>query len=379
MRVVIAPDKFKGSLTAVEAAEAIATGVHDVLPGADVVLCPVADGGEGTLDVLMAAGGKRVDVAVRGPLSERLTAWYVLLRDTAYIESARACGIEFVRPSPETARAAHTYGVGELLAHALDNGARTLVLTVGGTASTDGGSGLLRALGADVVDSRGRPVELGGGALQAVAAVDLSAVRKRLGDAAVRVATDVTNPLLGPDGAAAVFGPQKGAGPADVRMLDAGLRTWAAALERAGAAAIADLPGAGAGGGVAGGVMAALGARAESGFDLVVDLTGVDTALAGADVVITGEGSLDRQSLAGKAPAGIAAMAGRAGATVLAVAGRVALTDRELADAGFSNARALVDHAPSVAHARRHAAPLLRAQAAELIRDWQRATASTRS
>lgn len=224
MRIVVAPDAFKGSLTAVEAAEAIAAGIHDVLPDAEVVRCPVADGGEGTLDVLLASGGERVDLRVSGPLSDPVSAWYVVLDGTAYIESARACGIEHVDPNPASARDGHTHGVGELMAHALDHGAQHLVLTVGGTASTDGGAGMLRALGAEIRDPAGGTVELGGGALTTVAQVDLSPVRRRLGTATVRVATDVTNPLFGPEGAAAVFGPQKGAGAADVVELDEALR-----------------------------------------------------------------------------------------------------------------------------------------------------------
>lgn len=370
MHVIVAPDAFKGSLTAVEAAEAIGAGVQDAVPDAEVTLCPVADGGEGTLDVLLAAGGKRVDLQVSGPLSEPVAAWYVVLDGTAYIESARACGIEYVEPSSASARAAHTYGVGELMAHALDHGAQCVVLTVGGTASTDGGTGMLQALGADVRDSTGEPVALGGGSLSTVATVDLSPVRRRLGDARVRVATDVTNPLLGPEGAAAVFGPQKGAGPEDVSELESGLRRWAAALERAGAAVVADLPGAGAGGGVAGGAMAALGAQAESGFELVVELTGVEQALRDAHLVITGEGSLDRQSLAGKAPAGVAAAAHRNAVPVLVIAGRIQLSEEELGRAGIAAGRALIDHAPSVEAAQRNAVSLLRNQAAELVRSW---------
>lgn len=370
VRVVVAPDKFKGSLTAVEAAEAIGAGVRDAEPDAEVVLCPVADGGEGTLDVLLAAGGKRVDLRVRGPLSRPVDAWYVVLDGTAYIESARACGIEHVEPSPATALAAHTYGVGELIAHALDTGARRIALTVGGTASTDGGAGMLLALGAKVLDTGGEPVGLGGGSLLTVAEVELAGVRDRLGDAAVRVATDVTNPLLGPSGAAAVFGPQKGATPVEVNELESALGAWAAALERAGAPAVAERPGAGAGGGVAAGAMAALGALAESGFDLVVELTGLEQALRGADLIVTGEGSLDRQSLAGKAPAGIAQRARAHGLPVLALAGRIALADEELAAAGIAAGVALVDHAPSVRHAQRNASSLLRDQAAALVRAW---------
>lgn len=361
-RVVVAPDKFKGSLTAVEAAEAIGAGVREALPDADVTLCPIADGGEGTLDVLLAAGGTRVDRRVSGPLSEPVEAWYVMLDGTAYVESARACGIEHVTPSAHVALAAHTRGIGELITDALERGARQLVLTVGGTASTDGGSGMLQALGARLTDAEGRSVGLGGGALGDVAAVDLTEPRRRLDDARVRVATDVTNPLHGTDGAAAVFGPQKGAGPAEVTTLRANLERWSEAL------GFTDRRSAGAGGGISAGAMAALGASAESGFDLVVELTGLADAIAAADLVITGEGSLDAQSLDGKAPAGIAAIARRHGVRVTAIAGRVDLSTDELSHAGISAATALTDHAPSAAVAVRDAAVLLRRLSTDLVR-----------
>ncbi|MBB5851899.1 glycerate kinase [Amycolatopsis umgeniensis] len=371
-RVVIAPDKFKGSLTAVEAAEAIAHGVRDALPEAEVSSCPVADGGEGTLDVLVAAGGRLVELPVRGPLDGTVEASYVLLDGTAYIESARACGIEFVEPSPEVALTAHTWGVGELLAHALDNGARRLVLTVGGTASTDGGAGMLAALGAGVFDAFGAPVGLGGGTLGRVASAELGPVRERLGSVEVAVATDVTNPLLGPRGAAAIFGPQKGAGPREVEQLDESLARWAQALRNAGTPDVSDLPGAGAGGGVAAGAIAGLGASVESGFQLIAGLTGVAGAIERADLVITGEGSLDEQSLDGKAPAGIAARAQEHAVPLMVLAGRIQLDESQLAGLGVVGSAALIDHAPSLDHARAHAAELLRERAGELVRAWAR-------
>ncbi|WP_409490181.1 glycerate kinase [Amycolatopsis sp. cmx-11-12] len=371
-RVVIAPDKFKGSLTAIEAAEAIADGVRDALPDAEVSSCPVADGGEGTLDVLVAAGGRLVELPVRGPLEATVDARYVMLDGTAYIESARACGIEFVEPSPEVALAAHTWGVGELLAHALDNGARRLVLTVGGTASTDGGAGMLAALGGGVFDAFGAPVGLGGGTLGRVASAELGPVRERLGDVTVAVATDVTNPLLGPRGAAAIFGPQKGAGPREVEQLDESLARWAQALRNAGTPDVSDIPGAGAGGGVAAGAIAGLGATVESGFQLIAGLTGVAAAIERADLVITGEGSLDEQSLDGKAPAGIAARAQEHAVPLMVLAGRIQLDESQLAGLGVVGSAALIDHAPSLDHARAHAAELLRERAGELVRAWAR-------
>jgi glycerate kinase len=370
-RVVIAPDKFKGSLTAVEAAEAIALGVRDALPDAEIVTCPVADGGEGTLDVLEAAGARIVRLTVRGPLEEPVNARYAVLDGTAYVESARACGIEFVEPGPETALAAHTWGVGELLMDALMHGARRLVLTVGGTASTDGGAGMLGALGAGVLDAFGAPVGLGGGTLSRVASTELTPVRERLAGVSVAVATDVTNPLLGPDGAAAVFGPQKGAGPEEVAALDAALGRWAHALQVGGAPDVTRVSGAGAGGGVAAGAIAGLGATVESGFDLIAGLTGVDQALDGADLVITGEGSLDEQSLNGKAPAGIAARARPRGVPLMALAGRIQLDEAGLASLGVIASSALIDHAESLDHARSNAAELLRVRAAVLVSGWR--------
>jgi glycerate kinase len=369
-RVVIAPDKFKGSVTAVEAAEAIALGVRDALPDAIVATCPVADGGEGTLDVLHAAGARAVDVRVRGPLDAPVDARYAVLDGTAYIESARACGIEFVQPSAPVSLLTHTWGVGQLMAHALDGGARRLVLTVGGTASTDGGAGMLQALGGQILDGSGSPIGLGGGPLREVAKVDLSAVTSRLSGVSVSVATDVTNPLLGEHGAAAVFGPQKGARAEEVAQLEEALKAWVRALRAAGLPDVSDVAGAGAGGGIAGGAIAGLGAALGSGFDLVVELTGVDNALEGADLVITGEGSLDAQSLHGKAPAGIAKRAGDRGIPLLALAGRIQLDDSQLAELGVVGHRALIEHSPSLAHAQAHAAELLREQAADLVRSW---------
>ncbi|SDZ18014.1 glycerate kinase [Amycolatopsis xylanica] len=368
MKVVIAPDKFKGSATAVEAADAIALGVLDALPDASVVRCPVADGGEGTLDVLAAAGAEIVSTRVSGPLGSPVDATYAVLDGCAYVESARACGIEFVTPSPSVSLQANTYGVGELIAHALSRGVERLVLTVGGTASTDGGAGMLQALGAQVLDGSDAPIGLGGGPLREVSEVDLTAVLTRLSGITIGVATDVTNPLLGPSGAAAVFGPQKGASPDEVAALEEALTAWARALHVIGAD-VADIPGSGAGGGIAAAALA-LGASVESGFDLIVGLTGVESALDGADLVITGEGSLDQQSLAGKAPAGIARRA--QGIPLLAIAGRIALDDTQLAALGVVGSRALIDHAPSLEYALANTPALLRAQAADLVRAWAR-------
>ncbi|MFC5997055.1 glycerate kinase [Pseudonocardia hispaniensis] len=370
MRVVVAPDKFKGSLTAVQAAAAMGEGVRAVMPDAEVVEIPMADGGEGTLDVLIAGGGKPVEVRVAGPVTDPVDACYAVCDGVAYVESAQACGLGYLEPTPWSALAAHTWGVGELLAHSLDQGISDIVLTVGGTASTDGGAGMLQALGCVVADAAGRRVGLGGQALTTVRAVDLTPVRRRCAGVRVRVATDVTNPLVGPSGAAAVFAPQKGAHDRDVAVLDRALHAWSRALVAAGAGRIAEIPGAGAGGGLAAGALAGFSASLVSGFDLVAELAGLGPAVARADLVVTGEGSLDAQSLAGKVPAGVARLAAARHTPVLAVAGRVRLDREALVAAGISGARALADHAPSLEHAHRHAYSLLRKETAALVRSW---------
>jgi glycerate kinase len=370
LRVVVAPDKFKGSLTAAQAADAMRAGVRDVVPDAQLQTLPMADGGEGTLEAVLAAGGRFVEVTVAGPTSEPVAAGFAILDGIAYVESARACGTEFVEPSPWAALHAHTWGVGELIATAFDHEVRGVVLTVGGTASTDGGAGMLAALGCALLGLDGRHVGLGGAALAGVRSVDLAPARARQAAVPFHVATDVRNPLLGPAGAAAVFGPQKGAAPKDVPVLDHALRAWAAALTRAGAPDPTDLPGAGAGGGLAAGAVAGLDATLVQGFPLLAELLGLDAALASADLAVTGEGSLDRQSLAGKVPAGVAAAARARGVATIAIAGKVELDGDTLVKAGFHGVGALVDRAGSPAEARQHAAALLREETAVRVELW---------
>ncbi|KRF08751.1 glycerate kinase [Arthrobacter sp. Soil782] len=355
MRILIAPDKFKGTLTGAEAAEAMAAGVRRVLPDARLTLQPIADGGEGTLEAVLAAGGDRRQTRVRGPLADWVDAPWALTGSTAVIETARASGLEFITPSETTAASAHCYGSGELLTAALDAGATEIVLGVGGSAMTDGGSGALRALGAKILDDDGGELPLGGLALARAAALDLSGLDPRLYRVRLRIAVDVQNPLFGPDGAAHVFGAQKGADAGLRAELDAALTRWAQLLENTTGVDVQQ-PGAGAAGGFPAAFLACSKASLEPGFELVAGLTGLDEKLAHADVVLTGEGSLDAQSQFGKAPLGLADRARDLGLPVLAVAGRITLSDADLAAHGVVQARSLADTAPSIAAAMEGAA-----------------------
>ena len=371
-RVLIATDKFKGSLTAVQVADRLTAGLRRAVPGLPVEALPVADGGEGTVAAAVAAGFERRETEVTGPLGTRVRAAYALRGDTAVVEMAEAAGLHRLPPGVLAPLTATTYGVGELLRAALDAGARTVVFGVGGSATTDGGAGMLAALGARFLDGRGAPVGPGGAALGALATVDLSGLDARLADVDVVLASDVDNPLTGPTGAAAVYGPQKGAGESDVTVLDAALTHYADVMERAaGATAVehALAPGAGAAGGLGYGALVGLGARFRPGIEVMLDVLGFAAALRRATVVITGEGSLDRQTLHGKAPAGVAAAAGAAGKEVIAVCGQLALPPEELRRMGIHREYALTDVEPDPARCMAQAGPLLETLAERIARD----------
>jgi glycerate kinase len=386
MRIVVAPDKFKGSLPAAEVAAAVAAGLRAARDDAEIVTMPVADGGEGTADAAVAAGFERVPVTAAGPAGDPVRASYARRDEVAVVELAAVCGLARLpagRPAPLTAS---SFGAGEVLRAALDAGARRIIFGVGGSASTDGGAGLLQALGARVLDARGEPVgretggrRLAGGAdLDAVAALDLTGLHSALHpalrggsrSAELILAADVDNPLAGPDGAAVVYGPQKGASPAEVAQLDASLRRWADVVATAVGKDWSRAPGAGAAGGVGFAALAVLGARLRPGIEVVLELTGLESLLAGADLVITGEGSLDAQSLAGKAPVGVARAAARHGVPVVAVAGRNMLTADELAAAGITAVYPLTDLEPDLERCHAEAAGLLRRAGRMIARDW---------
>ncbi|MEU8541503.1 glycerate kinase [Streptomyces sp. NPDC048717] len=371
-RVLVAADKFKGSLTAAQVAERVAAGLRRVLPGLDVETLPVADGGDGTVAAAVAAGFERREVTVTGPLGAPVTAAFALRGTTAVVEMAEASGLQLLPPGAFAPLTATTYGSGELLRAALDAGATTLVFGVGGSATTDGGAGMLTALGAVLRDADGEPVGPGGGALARLASADLSGVDPRLATVDLVLASDVDNPLTGPTGCAAVYGPQKGATPDDIDTLDAALAHYARVLEEAigpKAAALAAAPGAGGAGGIGYGALL-LGARFRPGIELMLDVLGFAPALARATLVITGEGSLDEQTPHGKAPAGVAAAARAAGKEVVAVCGRLALAPEALGAMGIRRAYPLTDLEPDPAKSIPNAGPLLERVAAEIAHDF---------
>lgn len=370
-RVLVAADKFKGSLTAVQVAERVTAGLRRVVPDVEVEALPVADGGDGTVAAAVAAGFERREVRVAGPLGHEVTAAFALRGDTAVVEMAEASGLQRLPAGVFAPLTASTYGSGELLRAALDAGARTIVFGVGGSATTDGGAGMLSALGARFLDADGEPVAPGGGGLADLAAADLSDLDPRLSAVELILASDVDNPLTGPKGAPAVYGPQKGAAPDDVEALDAALAHYARVLEAAvgpKATEYAAAPGAGAAGGIGYGALL-LGARFRAGIEVMLDVLGFAPALARAELVITGEGSLDEQTLHGKAPAGVAAAARGAGREVVAVCGRLALTPAALERAGIRRAYPLTEVEPDVARCIADAGPILERVAERIARD----------
>ena len=375
MRVVLAPDKFKGTLTAARVRSHLRAGLVGAVGPAgglevvEVVEVPVADGGDGTVDAVVDAGYELVPVTASGPTGDPVATGYARSGATAVVELATVSGLGQLPGGVLAPLAASSAGTGELVAAALDAGCTSVLIAVGGSACTDGGAGMVRALGAVLTGPGGAELPQGGAALADAVALDLSGLDPRLAGCEVVVACDVDNPLLGPHGAAAVYGPQKGAGPDDVAALEAGLRRWdelvSAATGRGGrvdgtdGGAVALTPGAGAAGGVAYGAMALLGAHLRPGIDLVLDLVGFTDALVGADLVVTGEGRLDAQTLSGKAPAGVAAAARAAGVPVVVVSGSCELDAAQVRRAGFAGAWSLVGLAGSPEQAMSDPGPLL--------------------
>lgn len=374
--VLIAPDKFKGTLTAAQVAAAVGRGLTAARPDVTAVELPVADGGDGTLDAAIAAGFVRVPVRVSGPVGNTVESAYAVRDGVAVLEMADACGLTRLPENRLAPMTASSTGLGQLIRAALDAGVDQIILGVGGSASTDGGAGLMTALGARLLDAAGADLPPGGGALSRLDRVELAGLHPRLAHTRMLLAGDVDNPLLGPHGAAATYGPQKGATAAQVQELDAALARWSEAVAsargrsvRADGLATIDIPGAGAAGGVGFAAIALLNAESRAGIDLFLEITGFYQHLVGAALVITGEGSLDAQTLRGKAPAGVAAAAGRAGIPVVAVAGRNQLGPAELSDGGFAAAYALSDLEADVARCLAEPIPLLERLGARIAAD----------
>lgn len=346
MRIIVAPDSFKGSLTAMEAAAAMRQGVLDALPDAEVLALPMADGGEGTTEALVAGtGGRLVPHVVTGPLGEPVEAAWGLLGDgeTAVIEMAAASGLLLVPPDRRDPKVTTTYGTGELIRAALDRGVRRIVVGIGGSATNDGGVGMVQALGGRFLKADGSEVGRGGAALLDLERIDLSGLDPRLAEVELLVACDVDNPLTGPRGAAAVYGPQKGATPEDVVLLDRALTRMADVMARDLGRDVRERPGAGAAGGLGAGFLGFLGARLRPGIEVVIEATGLDQQLAGAGLVISGEGRTDGQTLAGKVPLGVARAAARHGVPVVVISGAVTADADALLEQGI---HALLSIAP---------------------------------
>jgi glycerate kinase len=353
VKVVVAPDKFKGTLSAGEVAAALATGWRAGDPGAEVEECPVADGGEGTLDALLAAlGGLRRLAGVVGPLGDPVYAEYGLLETgagrSAVVEMARASGLALLSEARRDPLRATTRGTGQLILAAARHRPRRVMVCIGGSATNDAGAGMAQALGVRLIDEHGRDLPPGGAALRRLATIDAGGMYREVRDLEVVVASDVDNPLTGPRGASAVYGPQKGATPEQMVLLDEALAHFAAVVHRDLGIDVRDIPGAGAAGGLGAGLVAFLGARLRPGFELVAEALDLERRLETADVAVTGEGRYDRQTERGKAPAGVLRLAGEAGCRRVLVAGQIEEGVSPAADLVYSlAARAGLDAATS--------------------------------
>lgn len=374
MRILVCPDKFAGTLSAPEVAAAVAAGWRQTRPDDELVLRPLSDGGPGFLEVLAGAlDGHRFPVATVDPLGRPASGEVVVAGDTAYVESAQACGLHLLDPAERDPKATTSYGLGLLLAAAVETGVGRVVVGLGGSATNDAGAGMLAALGATPLDSAGNALPYGGAALAAVASL---AGVPRLRQVELLAATDVDNPLTGLHGASNVYGPQKGASREDILLLDAALGRFAAVLASLATCppGLPDLPGAGAAGGL-GAAILACGGRCESGIDLVSRLTGIGPAMDEAELVVTGEGSFDHQSLRGKVVAGVAAAARDRGLPCVVIAGQISAGRREAAAAGVTEAYSLVDlfggaERGGLTEAMRRPAEGVRAIAARLAGQW---------
>lgn len=339
MKFVLAPDSFKESMSAKKAALAMQEGILKVFPEAECVIVPMADGGEGTVESLVdVTDGKIINKSVVGPLGERVTAEFGLSGDgeTAIIEMASASGIHLVKKDARNPLVTTSFGTGELIKHALDQGVKRIIMGLGGSVTNDGGVGMLQALGVSFTDEEGKELPYGGGSLNKLHTINLDGLDQRLSSVKIEVACDVTNPLVGKNGASYIFGPQKGATPEMVELLDQNLAHYAKVIKQQLNEDIADSQGAGAAGGLGAGLMAFFHAEIKKGIDLVMEYTDLDNKILGADYVFTGEGSIDGQTLFGKTPFGVASTALKHSVPVIAFAGRIGSGTETLYNHGFT-------------------------------------------
>lgn len=374
MRILFCPASFKGSLSAGEAALAMERGALRVWPDARTECVPVADGGEGTVDALVAATrGSIFRVTVTGPLSEPVDAFYGVLGDgtTAVIEMAAAAGLPLVPPQRRDPRHTTTHGVGELIRSALDRGCSRIIIGLGGSATNDGGAGMAQALGARLLDAGGAEIGRGGAALPNLARIETDGIDSRIAATEFIAACDVTNPLTGPSGASAVYGPQKGATPGMVRELDAALRHFGRVLSTAVGRELVEVPGSGAAGGLGAGVLGFLGARFQSGIDMVIQASALRSRMDGADLVLIGEGRLDDQTVQGKAPSGVAKLANELGIPVLAIGGSLAPESKVLYSQGVAGMMATASGPVSLEEAMARAGEMLADAAERMLRIYR--------
>lgn len=374
MKIIIAPDSFKDSLSAEGVAQAIADGLAQVWPDAQLVQCPMADGGEGTVDsVLAACHGEWRRHTVRGPLGAAVQARWGWLADshTAIIEMAEASGLQLLPPEQRDACVTTTYGTGELIRAALDAGAQRIILAIGGSATNDGGAGAMQALGVQLFDAQAQRLPPGGLALSRLAHISLEQLDPRLAQVRFEIAADVNNPLCGPHGASAIFGPQKGANPEQVQQLDAALGHFADHCARVLPNDVRDEPGSGAAGGLGFAAKTFLGAQFRAGVDVVAELVGLDEAVRGADLVITGEGRFDAQTLRGKTPFGVARIARQHNVPVIVIAGTLGEGYEQMYAHGVDAAFALPSGPMSLEQACSEAPRLLRERASDIARVWR--------
>ena len=374
MKIVIAPDSFKGSLSALEVAQAIERGVKRGNKEANTVLVPVADGGEGTMDSLVAStSGRKVQVTVTGPMSNSVQAEYGILGDgvTCVIEMASASGLCLVDRSELNPMVATTYGTGELIKKALDDGCRKFILAVGGSATNDGGAGMLQALGMKLLDEDGQSIGFGGGALRHLAYIDEVEFDSRIKESQFLIASDVQNPLIGLNGASHVFGPQKGASSEVVHILDANLSHWADLVEKHTGMRLHDWPGAGAAGGIGGAFQAFFPAETHRGIDIVMEYAKLGEKMTNAICVFTGEGQIDFQTASGKTPMGVAQEAQKKGIPVFVLAGSIGNGIDILYDYGITSVHSIVNGPMTLEEAIGNAAPLLEQAAEQVIRTFR--------
>ena len=374
MKIVIAPDSYKESLSALDVACAIEDGFREIFPDAQYVKLPVADGGEGTVEAMVAATqGRVVDVEVTGPLGSPVRGFYGISGDNrcAFIEMAAASGLESVPVAQRNPLKTTSWGTGELIRHALECGVSRIIIGLGGSATNDGGAGMVQALGARLLTASGQPIAPGVAGLGTLATIDISGLDSRLSRCQIDVACDVTNPLTGEEGASAVFGPQKGATPEMVTQLDAALRHYGTLLEQATGREVINAPGAGAAGGMGAALLGMLNARLRPGIEIVIETLQLEEALRDADLVITGEGRLDSQSIHGKTPIGVARVAKRFGLPVIGIAGSLSKDYQVVHQHGIDAAFSVLDRVVSLEEALAEAADNLEVTARNVAAVWR--------